>query len=173
MILASDESLIYNWQVPQYVLEAIDNGDSHIYKEDGIPELGLQGEYLITFNEVIGEGQFDGISISVKSMGEEVDALNAFFSDEQNKINLIMGLVLFGSIILVVLITFFILSYLIRKRITEPVDELALAAEQVNEGNLDVEIEVHEGGEFEGLERAYKEMVEGWRKIMERSIGEE
>jgi nitrogen fixation/metabolism regulation signal transduction histidine kinase len=84
-----------------------------------------------------------------------------------------MGLVIFGSIIVVILITFFVLSYMIRKRITDPVDQLAAAAEQVNEGNLDVEITVHEGGEFEGLERAFKQMVESWQKYIDKSLGEE
>jgi nitrogen fixation/metabolism regulation signal transduction histidine kinase len=39
-------------------------------------------------------------------------------------------------------------------------------------GNLDVDIEVHEGGEFEGLERAFKEMVESTKRLIARSVGE-
>ena len=70
-------------------------------------------------------------------------------------------------------ISFFVLSYMIRRRITEPVDQLAAAAEQINEGNLDVDIAVHEGGEFEGLERAFKQMVDSWRTYIDKSVGEE
>ncbi|MBN2025707.1 MAG: HAMP domain-containing protein, partial [Actinobacteria bacterium] len=73
----------------------------------------------------------------------------------------------------VVIITFFVLNYLIRRRITEPIDQLAAEAEEVMEGNLDVEVEVHEGGEFQNLERAFKEMVQSIRKYIIRSTGEE
>ena len=153
-------------------LEAIENGETYIYKEDGIPELGLTGEQLITIGLSKAE-TLDVAVLAVKSMQQKVAEIDSFFSDEQGKINLVMGLVIFGSIIVVILITFFILSYLIGKRITEPVDQLAAAAEQVNEGNLDMEIQVHEGGDFEGLERAFKQMVESWRKYIDKSVGEE
>ena len=72
-----------------------------------------------------------------------------------------------------IIITFFVLSYLIRRRITEPIEELAAAAGEVMEGNLDVEIKVHEGGNFEVLERAFKAMVEDWRTYIAKSVGEE
>jgi nitrogen fixation/metabolism regulation signal transduction histidine kinase len=106
-------------------------------------------------------------------MQEKIDSINAFYDSERNSISLTLGLVVLISIIVVALITFFLLNYLIRKRITEPVDELAAAAEQVMQGNLDVEITVHEGGDFEGLERAFREMVESFRKYIARSTGEE
>ena len=41
------------------------------------------------------------------------------------------------------------------------------------EGNLDIDIVVHQGGEFEGLETAFKEMVESFRVYIARSIGED
>jgi len=75
--------------------------------------------------------------------------------------------------LVVAIISFFVLSYLIRKRITEPIDELAATAEEVMQGDLEVEAKVHEGGEFEGLERAFKEMVDSFRKYIARSVGEE
>jgi hypothetical protein len=46
------------------------------------------------------------------------------------------------SIIMIIIISFFVLSFLIHKRITEPIDELSAAAEQVMEGNLEVEVSV-------------------------------
>lgn len=172
VLLASDESLIYAWEVPEYLLEAVYEGTPYIYTEEGIPELDLQGKYLTTIEGIESEEGPDSAVYTVKNMEEEVAALDDFFSDEQSTLNLIMGLVIFGSILLVILITFFVLSYMIRKRITDPVDELVVAAEQVNEGNLDVDIAVHEGGEFEELERAFKEMVESFRRIIDQSVGE-
>jgi len=41
------------------------------------------------------------------------------------------------------------------------------------EGNLDVDVEVHKGGDFENLERAFKEMVDSIRKYIAKSTGEE
>ncbi len=40
---SSDKSLIYNWQVPEYLTQAIEDGVPYLYMEDGIPELGLEG----------------------------------------------------------------------------------------------------------------------------------
>ena len=39
-------------------------------------------------------------------------------------------------------------------------------------GNLDVNIEVHEGEEFEGLQYAFREMVESFRAFMAKAVGE-
>jgi hypothetical protein len=41
------------------------------------------------------------------------------------------------------------------------------------EGNLDVEIIVREGEDFEGLKRVFKQMVDSIRLMIERSTGEE
>ena len=142
------------------------------YTEEGVPELDLQGKYLVTIEYIESDTGSDSVVYTVKNMEEKVAVLDDFFSDEQSNINLIMGLVIFGSIIVIILISFFVLSYMIRRRITEPVDELAAAADQINEGNLDVDIVVHDGGEFEGLERAFKQMVESWREYIDKSVGE-
>jgi methyl-accepting chemotaxis protein len=99
--------------------------------------------------------------------------INAFYDDERSSADLLLWLTVIISILAVAIISFFVLSSLIRKRITEPIDELAAAAEEVMQGNLDVEINVHAGGEFEALERAFKEMVEGFRAFLERSTSEE
>jgi len=173
VILSSDESLIYAWEVPEHLLEGAYEGTTYYYTEEGIPELDLQGKYLITIQYIESDTGSDSVVYTVKNMEEKVAVLDDFFSHEQGNINLVLGLVIFGSIIVVILITFFILSYMIRRRITDPVDELVAAAEQVNVGNLDVEIAVHEGGDFEGLERAFKQMVDSWREYIDKSIGEE
>jgi nitrogen fixation/metabolism regulation signal transduction histidine kinase len=75
------------------------------------------------------------------------------------------------SVFVVAIISFFILSLMLRKRITEPIDELAATAEEVMQGNLDVEVAVHEGGE--GLEGAFKEMVEDFRRFIARSMDDQ
>ncbi len=173
VMLSSDESLIYTWEVPEYLLEATNEGTSYLYTEEGFPELGLQGKYLITITFLEWEGSDNSALYTIKNMEDEVAVLDDFFSNEQKNINLVLGFVIPGSILFIILIIFFVLSYLIRKRITEPVDELASVADQVNQGNLEVDITIHEGGEFEGLERAFKEMVEGFRRIIDKSVGEE
>lgn len=174
VIISSKESLIYEWEVPDYLAQAIERGDSYIWMEEGIPELDLQGEYVVVISRF--DDQETGsttASVSVKSMKEELADIEGFFDQERSHINLVMGAVVLGSVLVIFVITFFILSYLIRKRITEPVEELAAAAGEVMEGNLDVEIKVHQGSEFEVLERAFKEMVESFRKYIARSVGDD
>jgi HAMP domain-containing protein len=175
ILAANDESLIYNWELPDYMVQALEDGESYLLMEDGIPELGLEGAQLVIFTTTPSPflPNYDVTNVSVIHMQEQIDSINAFYDSERNSISLTLGLVVLISIIAVALITFFLLSYLIRRRITEPVDELAAAAEQVMQGNLDVEITVHEGGDFEGLERAFREMVESFRTYIAKSTGEE
>ena len=102
---------------------------------------------------------------------DSIAEIEGFYDQERNRINMVLAGVIGGSILVVFLISFFILSYLIRRRITEPIDELSAAAERVMEGDLDVNITVHEGGDFQGLERAFREMVASFRKMIARSVG--
>jgi HAMP domain-containing protein len=175
IMASNDESLIYNWELPDNIAQAMDEGESYLLLEEGIPELDLEGAQLVIFTHTPSPflPDYDVVNISIIPMQEKIDSINAFYDSERNSISLTLGLVVLVSIIVVALITFFLLNYLIHKRITEPVDELAAAAEQVMQGNLDVEITVHEGGDFEGLERAFREMVESFRKYIARSTGEE
>ncbi len=175
ILAANDEELIYNWEVPEYMIEAMGEGKSYLLLKDGVPELGLSGAQLVLFTSSPSpfKVDYDITHISVIPMQEQIDSINAFYDNERTGISLILGLVVLFSIIVVVLITYFVLSYLIRKRITEPIDRLAAAAEEVMEGNLDVDIEVHEGNEFEVLERTFKEMVESFRTYIAKSVGEE
>jgi methyl-accepting chemotaxis protein len=175
VLVSSDVNMIYDWEVPGYMTEAMEAGEPYLLLEEGIPELGLEGAQLmilLTQESPIIKG-FYFTSVCVIPMQERIDAINAFYSEERNNVSLTLGLSVFLSILAVVIITFFVLNYLIRKRITEPIDQLAAEAGEVMEGNLDVEVEVHEGGEFQGLERAFKEMVESIRKYIIRSTGEE
>ena len=171
---SSDESLVYNMEVPEYIASALEEGETYVWKEDGIPELGLEDEYLVTIGRV--ESPFSAglyfAYVGFKPMHEEVATITSFFDDEVSSANLMLAMVLGISLVLILLVTFFLLNYLIHKRITEPMDELSADVEEVMQGDLDVDIKVYEGGEFEGLQLAFKEMVEGFRGYIARSVGE-
>jgi len=174
VIAASDESLIYGWEVPEEILEVIKGGGGFVYRAEGFPDLGLSGPYAVIANKTISPTSGTEVGyLFVKPMGDKVGEIESFYYQERNRTNALLWLTVVIAVLVVVAITFFVLSHLIRRRITEPIDELAAAAEEVMEGNLDVEIAVHESGEFAGLERAFKEMVESFRKYIARSVGEE
>ncbi|MBN2028474.1 MAG: HAMP domain-containing protein [Actinobacteria bacterium] len=174
VIAASDEDLIYNWEVPDYVMAAIEEGKTYIYHQEGFAELGMSEPSAIIINKAISQDSGAEVGyVFVKPMGDKVGAIEGFYDEERNRTDLLLWVTLVVSIVVVTIISFFMLSYLIRKRITEPIDELAATAEEVMQGNLDVEITVHEGGEFEGLERAFREMVESFRTYIARSTRDE
>ena len=174
VIAASDESLIYEWEIPDSVLDVINTGGGYIYREEGFPETGLEGPYAIIANKGISPTSSTEVGyVFVKPMGDKVAVINAFYDEERSNTDLLLWLAMLISILVVAIIFFFVLSYLIRKRISEPIDELAATAEEVMQGDLEVEVKVHEGGEFEGLERAFKEMAESFREYIARSVGEE
>ena len=168
---SSDLSLVSTWAVPDYLSQAIDEGTSYLWMEDGIPELGLSGEHLIV---VIRKNfpQYNLLTgfVGIKPMHENVAAIEEFYQSDRRNTNLIMLAMVLGGIIVIALITFLILSYLIRTRITEPIQELSTAAEQVMEGDLDIHITIRSGEEFEQLKRAFQAMVDEWGKLMARSI---
>ncbi|MEJ2068784.1 MAG: hypothetical protein P8Y09_12755, partial [Deltaproteobacteria bacterium] len=148
VIVSSDESLVYEWKVPDYIVQAMQSETPYLLLKEGVPELGLEGAQLI----ILGAQEFafaPGLPFfffSVVPMQEKIDSINAYYDQERRNVSLTLGLSVFLSIIAVIIIIFFLLSYLIRKRITDPIDELATKAEEIMEGNLDVDIEVHEGG---------------------------
>jgi len=172
--LCNDENLVYKWEIPDYLLQAIEEEKPYLLMEDGIPELDLGGPQVVTFHKLPGVGT-DTINytLSVKSLEREITDIEAFFHDQRKSANLLFALAFIIALAVLVTISYFVLSHLLRKRITEPIEELAEAAGQVMEGNLDVEIRVHEGGDFAILERAFKEMVESFRKYIARSVGDE
>jgi HAMP domain-containing protein len=168
---SSDVSLATTWKVPDYLSQAINSGDSFIWLENGIPELGLEGEYLMVvvqrnFPEY---GLVSGF-VGIKPMHDEIAAIEDFYKEDKQTTNLILLLLVIGSILVISIITFIVLSYLIRTRITQPIDELSAAAEQVMQGDLDVRITIRGGEEFEQLKRAFKAMVEEWGKLLARSL---
>ena len=178
VILVSTDEELFNTKPPEAVLSAIDEakagGPMYVYLEEGLPELGLEGEYLMSLYDMSQvDPLFTGTwGVQFVPMHETVTDIREFYDSEKTRATWIIALIIGGSVLLVILITVFVLSFLIRREITDPVDTLSAAAGKVMEGNLDVEIEVHEGGDFEGLERAFKEMVESIRSIIARSMDE-
>jgi nitrogen fixation/metabolism regulation signal transduction histidine kinase len=170
---SSDGSLVWKWEVPDYINQVINGGGDYIWMDDGIPELGLQGEYLIVIEtlQLPTYGLNAGL-VGIKPMHEEIAAINDFYSQDKRTTNLILLLLVIGSIVVIALITFLFLSYLIRTRITEPIEELSVAAGKVMEGDFDVHITIRAGEEFEQLKRAFQSMVEEWVKLMGRSLEE-
>ncbi len=177
IIITTDDSLAFT-ELPQEVLSAVeeaeDEGKTYVYMEDGMPALGLEGEYLMSFYDM---SQVTPILRGYRgfhfvSMHETVAEINDFYNSEKDRATLSIGLIVGGSVLLAIIIIFFVLSYLIRRQITDPIDALVSASGEVMEGNLDVEVEVHEGGDFESLERAFKEMVNSIREYIAKSTGE-
>ena len=140
--------------------------------EEGFPALGLEGAQLVTFTKVPApvETEIWLTFIGVTPMQEDIDEINSFYDEEKQDTMIEYALVTVISLVVIIVVTFFVLRYLIRKRITEPIDILSGEAEEIMEGNLDVEIAVHEGGEFEGLENAFREMVVSFRRFIEKSV---
>jgi nitrogen fixation/metabolism regulation signal transduction histidine kinase len=140
--------------------------------ENGVPELGLEGEQLIVIKKT--EDPTRGIVayfVGTTSLQDKVDEINSFFDQEKSRTIILITLVMIISILVIVAITFFVLSYLLRKRITEPINELSAAAEEVMDGNLDVEVSVRKGEELEKLKTVFNEMVRSIREVINKSMG--
>lgn len=171
-ILAASDPALLEMKIPDYLKQALNKDQAYLLMEDGIPELGLAGEQLIVLKKTVNEEQkVTAFFVGFTSLQEKVDEINAFYNEEKNRANLLIGLVIAVSIVVIVLITFFVLSYLLRKRITEPINELSSAAEQVMEGDLDVEVPVREGEELEKLKTVFNEMVRSIREVINKSVG--
>jgi nitrogen fixation/metabolism regulation signal transduction histidine kinase len=178
IIVSTDDELLMQKPsdaVLAAIAEAEAEGKTYVYLEEGIPEMGLEGEYLVSLYDMseinpLFSGQW---GVHFVSMHEAVAGIEDFYASEKSRATAIIGLIILGTVLLVILITFFVLSALIRKRITEPIDSLSTAAGEVMQGDLDVDVKVHEGGDFEGLEVAFKEMVGSIKGFIARSVGEE
>jgi methyl-accepting chemotaxis protein len=175
MVWASDDqSLIYNWDVPEDLTAALKEDDLYIWREDGVPELGLDGEYLITLGKMESPytpGLFYAY-VAFRPMSEEMVSIQTYFNQEKRSANLLLVSTIAASMAVILAAVFFLLGFLIHRNITKPLDELSEAAGEVMQGNLDVEIEVREGEEFADLKLAFKRMVEGFREYIDMSVGE-
>jgi HAMP domain-containing protein len=174
VLASSDRDLVYQWALPDDLLDALSEGRSFIWREDGFPELGLEGECLASVGSVESP-LFKGTSyayIGFKPMGGQVAAIRSFYGEQVRKANIKLGMVLEGSIIAIILIIFLLLNYLLRRRLTGPIEGLSQVADRLAEGDLDVHIEVHRGSAVEGLERAFKALVDNLRRYVAWSVGE-
>lgn len=150
--------------------ERIDEGTTYMLVDDGPPYLGLTGKHLIVNNDHHIEA---GMRVTywvftIKPMDEELAEIDSFFSSERNKLLITMGIVVSISSLLAVILIMFVLQYLLRTRITRPVDELEEVAGRVMDGELDIEIPIQAGEELEGLKRAFAAMLESLRKLVDK-----
>ena len=173
VVASSDEGLIYNWQAPDYLLQAIRDGEPYIYLPNGMSELGLGDETLVLLKMGESAGSdFPLTFVRVVSDHDQLAAINIFYDQQRKDAGIALGLIILVSMIVLSLLSYLGLAYLIRKRINKPIDELAAAAEEVVGGNLDVEIEVRKGEEFEGLKYAFKELLGTFNAALSGSVGE-
>ena len=169
----SNDDLTYE-EIPTYIITAFEENENFIYRKEGIPELGFEGEYLVTLVSLRPQGiPSEYVFLGIRPFDEEIARIDDFYSSERNRLTWILALVIGGGIVLIFLITFLILQRMINKQITQPIDELTAAAGEVMEGNLDVEINIREGEEFETLKRAFREMLTSIRDILNKSMGRE
>ncbi|MBN1290072.1 MAG: HAMP domain-containing protein [Actinobacteria bacterium] len=172
VIFSSDDKYMY-LEPPEEILEFFDKDeDSFLFFPDGIPEMGLNEPYLATsFRLNSGSaGSMEILLVDFKPMGEQVEAINNFYDRENNKLTLTMGIVIGISILAMILITVAALTYLIRKQITGPIDELTAVANQVMEGDLDVQVKIRPGEELESLKIAFNRMISTLRDLVEQSL---
>lgn len=172
--VCDDESLVYEWKVPEDLTAAIVQDDLYLWREDGIPEIGLEGEYLITLGKMESPYTTDLLYAyaAFRPMQEEMGTIEAYFNEEKRSANMLLFSTITASIAVILAAVFFLLGFLIHKKITKPLDELSAAAAEVMQGNLDVNIEIREGEEFADLKLAFKEMVGGFRNYIDMSVGE-
>ena len=175
VLASSDPGLVYKCALPDDLVDALSEGRSFIWRENGFPELGLEGECLASVGSVESP-LFKGMSyayIGFKPMGGQVAAIRSFYDEQVRSANIKLGLMLEGSIIAIILVIFLLLNYLLRRRLTGPIEKLSEAADRLAEGDLDVNIEVHRGSAIEGLELAFRALVENLRRYVSMSVGED
>ncbi|MBN2168216.1 MAG: HAMP domain-containing protein [Actinobacteria bacterium] len=166
MVLISSEDSLMFADVPDELFNAFTNGKNFCLLENGVPEWGFENEQLLVFEEI--ESGYGGMGLVIygaglRSMNDDITQIYNTYNKERNRINTLIGLVIACSLILLFIATFFILRYLIHSKITKPMDELAATAEQVMEGDVDVEVPVRKGEEFENLKRTFNEMLKAIR----------
>ncbi|MBN1288422.1 MAG: HAMP domain-containing protein [Actinobacteria bacterium] len=152
--------------------ERIDDRNSYKLFSEGIPELGLEGEFLVTsYIYTPDPAGMDLWFFNCSSVHDELAAIDSFYAAERSNIDRMLILLLALSTLGLVVIIAMVMSYLIRKNITRPIDELEKAAEKVMDGDLDVEVPVKAGEEFEGLKVAFNNMLVSLQHFMNRSLG--
>ncbi|MBN1288677.1 MAG: HAMP domain-containing protein [Actinobacteria bacterium] len=170
---SSDEKYMYR-EAPDEISRLVSGEQEPVFElfENGVPEMGLENEYLVVaFPFSSGAEGMSVWTVCFKPMYKEIGEINDFYGQEKERTLSILVLLVFGAVIVLIVITFFILSFLIRRKITAPIDELSEAAEEIMEGNLDVKVKVAPGEQFEGLKNTFNDMTESLKRIIEDSSG--
>lgn len=178
VLMSSDNDYLYE-APPEDVTELLDKGeDAYQLFEDGFPEIGFDEATLVTTFEFGGQVAAGGTtqesaiwSVDYTPMGEEIAEIDKYFGDESNKLNVTMIIIIAAYVLAVILITGFILRYLIKKKIMLPIDDLVDAAREVTVGNLDVEVEIRRGDDLENLKTAFNEMIKSLRDVIKNRPG--
>lgn len=184
IVMSNDESVIYE-TVPEKLVELIrieradnetnraraDEQNSYALFSGGIPELGLEGEYLVSAGTwKLGAEQGEMWYFDFAPMHDELAQIDSFYHSERIRIDLQLATVMITGLIFLVIVTFFVLSYLVRNTITKPIEELSEAASKVMDGNLDIKVPIRKGEEFEGLKIAFNNMLSSLRGIMYKHL---
>lgn len=170
---SSEESVVYNWEAPPSILQAVEAGARARYLPGGFPELGMDADsFLYLRVESFESLNSEYAIVLVSDIHERVTAIEGFYREEGNHAILVFGIIMLVAMMFLSLISYFFLRYMIHKHITEPIDYLSSAAEEIMQGNLEVDIEVQKGEDFEGLKRAFREMVVAFRDMITRSTKE-
>ena len=125
---------------------------------------------FIKIRQIIGSSS---AYVATVSLHDKVVTINDFYNKQKRDSAILLVLIVLISALLLSLLSFFALRHLIRKFITKPIDELSTVADEVIEGNLDVEIEIRSGEEFEGLKTAFRELLETFRTTISKSVSDE
>ncbi|MBN1289736.1 MAG: HAMP domain-containing protein [Actinobacteria bacterium] len=172
VIAASSDRKDIGEPVPDEVAALIDSDRNYRLFENGIPEMGLKGEYLVTSYKLTDEGSDKTILwyFDFKPMGELLSSIDSFYSKESRAAMLWLGLVMGLSIVGLIVISFFALGRMIKNRITGPIEELSAAADMVIDGDMDVRLEIKPREEFSGLKRAFNQMISSISAIVSRTV---
>lgn len=177
VLLSSDPKYIYTTP-PGNIVDMLQKGSGSwkLFK-NGFPQLGLSGECLVNANRFTAElpsgfpqEEISLWSIMYKPMGEQLSAINEFYDKEIHKLKVLNVFSATLSVLTAAIVIWFALSHLIRKKITQPIDELVLAAREVAEGNFDVQIDIRPGEELKSLKRAFNAMIKSIHELIERSM---
>lgn len=173
ILLSNRDDLLFK-DPPESVQEILGNKSHYGIIKNGIPEWGLEGEQLVAFHTVARElaKGAEIYAMGIRSIDDDLAEIDSFYQDEMRNVDIAMVIVLLISLIAVLAVTYFVFRYLISSRITAPIEELSSVAERVMDGDLDVEVPVKKGEEFENLKKAFNEMLRSIRNVINRSSEE-
>ncbi|MBN1288303.1 MAG: HAMP domain-containing protein [Actinobacteria bacterium] len=171
IVISNDDQYLFK-EIPPELESMVDqDADGYEFIDNGIPEMGLEGSYLVTYSKYQGEEPHDYLwQINFISMGEVIDGMNSFYAKENRRVYTILGLVGGLSALGLILVSFIVMGYLVNKRISRPIAELSDAAVEVMEGDLDVQVPIKPHEEFSELKSAFNSLVSSLSRILTKSL---